>query len=122
MHLIFQSLVNPELHIPRDCDFNFLEDGSPFCVATDTPCFGLLVTSALGLKPGWIPRLRALLPAICDITLYIALHILQVTRCPRNPHLCSGGQMHSFYTIRTTDWWCQSEPMRTEVLVGLLLL
>ena len=26
--------------------FNFLEDISPFCGATDTPVFGLLVTSA----------------------------------------------------------------------------
>ena len=40
-----------------------IEDIGPYCGPTDTPCFGLLVTSAMGFKATWIPHLPALSPA-----------------------------------------------------------
>ena len=39
---------------------SFFEDINPFCGATGCSYYAFLVTSALGLMPGWIPHLYAI--------------------------------------------------------------
>ena len=99
----------------------FFEDISPFCGATDTPVFGLLVTSSLGFKAiGWIPCFCALSPTCneflrftSDVTPADCVEVSKATQPFFHPCTCKRVHKHWWrFGARTHDRPCRTQQAR----------